>query len=201
VIIARKFAASGGLAALLAVAMAVLVGCSSTMPMTPPPTPTTPPPDGYAWTLEAAVATMEARPPAPAPQRKYAATIALPQPEDFYVIRIPTEGRFSEAVKCHNRGEYESFAIEYLHSTVPFEEWHEPAPNTQRSLIGRYGENLKVTHRPGPDSDPGEYELTGTKIYVRGVPGERVLVMAPPLSGYRQTSCYLVTLTDEPLPP
>ena len=150
------------------------------------------------------VACGSATPPA-SPQPEHDPT-ATPAPQAaFHIVRIPTEGRFSEPVVCRHI-DRASFTVRYLHGTISEDDWLGGAH--QKPLgRGRYGEYLQYsspTHsEPAthaiPDYDMG---LIGSRIYVLGVPSERVLVSGPkPGQLHSDGACFVGQLTDARLPP
>ncbi|MCY4556835.1 MAG: hypothetical protein OXF79_10750 [Chloroflexi bacterium] len=166
----RKFAAYGGLAFVLAIAMATaLVACGS------------------------------ATPPA-APQPEHDPTVTPAPQAAFHIVRIPTEGRFSEPVECWDREKRPMFTVHYLHGTVS-------ANNHPREPLGRgrHGEQLEYASRSQyepalRDLDDDTTGIMGTRTYMLGVPGERVLVESPPPYNYGK-ACFVGQLTDARLPP
>ncbi|MCY4557616.1 MAG: hypothetical protein OXF79_14780 [Chloroflexi bacterium] len=137
-----------------------------------------------------------ATPPA-SPQPEHAPT-ATPAPQAaFHIVRIPTEGRFSEPVKCQDHGGRASFSVEYLHATIPHDDWHGRRDSEPMEVRGRYGERVVVRHNTHDDT----YELVGSRLYVYGLPSERVLVNSRKDHNYAKFACFVGQLTDARLPP
>ena len=85
--------------------------------------------------------------------------------------------------------------IEYTHSFIKGETWRASGDPNEEFMLGRgrYGENL----RTGPSSDYEGFRLIAYDYYVRGQPGELVILGRP--GSTSSDRCMIGILTDEAL--